>query len=180
VPVALGGQRAGVRLGQERPDRLARRAEGRVVGVDDDVRDERDGGPRAEAAVQGAHEQAAELALGHRAQRVQGLGRGLLPPGVLLQREGAHLRAVAVDDGEPPAGGAQRGQARRHRVRGLLELLAAAVLAGAGQRVAADGDHGGARSGGHGTPSSAGGGRAITLSGDGRRVTARRRGRGSA
>ena len=113
----------------EGPDGLGRQRERRVVAVDDDVRDHADDTRvvDAETLAQGQGQDAADLALRHGHEREEGLARYDVLGGVLLDREGPDLRAVAVDDDHPPAGRREAGDGGRHHpgVRALLAVGAA-------------------------------------------------------
>ena len=91
---------------------------------------DRDGAAGAAAPVDRAHQDAAELALRHRAELVQRLGRDRVRPLVLLDAQVPDLRAVAVDDDDLPPTGLQGG----NLLGGLdgvgLDLVRPAVLVG--------------------------------------------------
>ena len=94
----------------------------------------------AAAAASIARDQdAAELALRHRAERCSGCAGTRRGRAVLLDGQVADLRAVAVHDGDPPAGAAQVGERRRpSRRRWPRSPSALPRWSGRGQRVAAD------------------------------------------
>ena len=127
-PAALGGERACALLVVDRADELRRIAERGVVGVDEHARDDRDGVLVIDRVVELELDDVADLAAALGVEHVERI-RGAVGVGVLLEREQADLRAVAVRDHEPR----RLGDRAEHRRR----LAGGAQLVGRGRRLAA-------------------------------------------
>ena len=115
--------------------------EGGVGRVDEHVGHERGDphGPAGAGVAQGEPEQAAELALGHGAEAEQGLRRDEVGARLLLHGQGADLRPVAVHD-HHAAAVVEQGADRLGHAEGVgLLVVVRPGLAGAGERVAAQG-----------------------------------------
>ena len=125
-------------LGVDRADRLRRRAEGGVVSVDDDLRQDRDRRPSGQAVPEFLLEHVADHALALGAEDVERVRRHV-GVGERLQRQQPDLRAVSVGEHDLVRRG-KRGD-RRHRVARVAALhLRAQLLASPEQRVSAEGD----------------------------------------
>ena len=140
VPAEFLRAALGLLLVVERADRLGRVREGLVGGVHQHAR-EQDGGRDARVDLRERRlEQVADLALGHRDQRVERERRGLLLAELLLQQQRADVRAVAVGEHDLVTGRAQ-GEHGLDDLAHVLELLRPrSGLTGLDQGVAADGD----------------------------------------
>ena len=102
---------------------------------------------RPHTPVQRDRDQRPELALGHRAEAEQRHLRHLVAAHLLLDRQIADLRPVAVDDDHPPAGVEQRAMDRAIVTAFAALLVVGAELPCGEEGVAAEGDH---RGPGHG------------------------------
>jgi hypothetical protein len=90
--------------------------------------------------VQGERDQAAEMALSHRAERRQRLRGHERRRFLLLHAERSHLRAVAVHHHDAPAGVDKLADRCGHGARVLALLREGALLVGAPEGVASQGD----------------------------------------
>ena len=139
-PAFLRGQRVGGLLGVDRADELGRAGEGRVIGVHGDHGEQGGHLPvRRQQATQFLLDQVADDALGARVQDVQRVRLGVVV-GLGLQRQQAHLRAVAVHDHDAVLGGQRRDRLGRDPDVPALDLGGHGV-APAQQRIAAQRDH---------------------------------------
>jgi hypothetical protein len=136
-PSLVGGQRRRLLVGVDRADELGRIAEGGVVRVDLDHREEGgEGNLRREQVAELLLDQVADHPLGLRAEHIQRVGLHLLVRG-RLQREEADLRAVAVGEHELVAFRHRRQRLRRSPHVGSLHL-GGHGLAALEQRVATE------------------------------------------
>ena len=136
------GQPRGRLLGEEGADRFRGQLERRIVQIHDHVAQQRRDPVTTPAhAVQRDRDQRPQLSLGHGPQAEQRHLRHLAASQLLLDREIADLRPVAVYDDDPPAGVEQCADGHRHR-RGVGALLLVGALLALGEEgVAANGDH---------------------------------------
>ena len=140
-PAALAGEPLGVLLAVERADRLGRVVERRIVVVDADAGQDRRGLGGGIDLRDARLQQVAELALGHRAERVQRQPGHLRLAHRVLEHERADLGAVAVRQHDLMAVAAQRHDGLGHRPRAVELVGPRAALVLLEQGVAADGDH---------------------------------------
>ena len=157
VPPVLLGQAARDGLLVEAADRLRRRGERGVAGVDDGVREGRDDllveAGRAQLALQRRAEDVAEapLGVGDRHVEVELRQPGLdVGDEVRAAHDEADLRAVAVRQDDPPAVGHEPAQLRGEPPGGVELLGDRGGAAALEEGVAPDGDDGGAGGGRHG------------------------------